>query len=158
MTTSTSTAPHGMPTMLPHLTVKDGRAAMTFYEKALGATEMFSLDGPDGKLMHGSMCVNGAAFMLMDEFPEHGANSPKTLGGTPVSIHMWVEDVDAAYARAIDAGASSMLKPADMFWGDRYSVVVDPFGHRWSFAKHLKDMTPEEISAAMMSAPPMDGG
>ena len=108
--------------------------------------------------MHGSMCVNGAAFMLMDEFPEHGANSPKTLGGTPVSIHMWVEDVDAAYARAIDAGASSMLKPADMFWGDRYSVVVDPFGHRWSFAKHLKDMTPEEISAAMMSAPPMDGG
>ena len=156
MTTSTSTAPHGMPTMLPHLTVKDGRAAMAFYEKALGATEMFSLDGPDGRLMHGSMCVNGAAFMLMDEFLEHNAKSPKSLGGTPVGIHLWVDDVDEAFDRAIAAGSTPIMKPADIFWGDRYSVVEDPFGHHWSFAKHLKDMSPDDIKSAMMSAPPMD--
>ena len=155
MTTTPSAAPHGMPTLLPHLTVKNGRAAMDFYRKALGATEMFALDGPDGKLMHGSMMVNGGAIMLMDEFPEHGANSPKTLGGTGVGMHLWVHDVDAAYRQAIDAGATSVMQPADMFWGDRYAVVEDPFGHHWAFAKHLRDMTPEEINAAMMSAPPM---
>ena len=152
---TTSPAPHGMPTLLPHLTVKGGRAAIDFYAKALGATEMFVLEGPDGKLMHASMSVNGSAFMLMDEFLEHDAKSPATLGGSPVGIHLWVDDVDAAFARAISAGATEVMAPADMFWGDRYSVVADPFGHHWAFATHLRDMTPEEIQAAMMAAPPM---
>lgn len=155
MSESDSPAPHGMPALLPHLTVKGGRAAIDFYKTALGATEMFCLEGPGGKLMHGSMCVNGAAFMLMDEFLEHNARSPKTLGGTPVGIHLWVDDVDASFERAVAAGATPIMKPADMFWGDRYAVVEDPFGHHWAFATHLRDMTPEEIKAAMMSAPPM---
>jgi len=157
MSVTKSPAPHGMPTLLPHLIIKGARGAMKFYEKAFGATEMFSLDGPDGKLMHASLCVNGAAVMLMDEFLDHNAKSPKTLGGTPVGMHLWVDDVDAASARAVEAGAIAIVKPADMFWGDRYCVVEDPYGHHWAMATHLRDMTPDEIRTAMMSAPRMEG-
>lgn len=156
MTTTKSAAPHGMPTLLPHLVIKGARDAMDFYKKAFGATEMFSMDGPDGKLMHASLCIEGSAIMLMDEYLDYNAKSPKTLGGTPVGIHLWVNDVDAAFDKAVAAGAAAVMKPADMFWGDRYSVVEDPYGHKWSLAAHLRDMSPDEIHAAMMAAPKMD--
>jgi PhnB protein len=104
--------------------------------------------------MHAAIEIGGARIMLVDEMPEWGALGPKALNGTPVTIHLYVDDVDRVVARAVAAGATLKMPPADMFWGDRYGVVIDPFGHSWSIATHLRDMSAEEIRAAMAQTPP----
>jgi PhnB protein len=141
--------PEGMHTVTPHLVCAGAAAAIEFYKKAFNAVEMFRLPGPQGKLMHACIRIGDSAVMLVDEFPEHGGTSPKALKGSPVTIHLSVENVDAFVARAVAAGAKITMPLADMFWGDRYCQFEDPFGHHWSAATHLRDLTPEEIREAM---------
>lgn len=149
VTTSQSAAPHGLATVTPYLTCKGAGEAVEFYKKAFGATEVMRLGGPDGKIMHACLAVYGSHIFLSDEFPDFGNLSPKSLNGTSVSIHVFVDDADAATAKAAAAGAEVIFPVADMFWGDRFGMVMDPFGHKWSLAKHLRDMTAEEIHEAM---------
>jgi uncharacterized glyoxalase superfamily protein PhnB len=137
------------PTLMPHLVCAGAAKAIDFYKKAFGASELMRLPGKDGKLVHGAVEINGACVMLVDEMPEWGALSPKALKGTPVTVHLVVDDVDAVFKRAVKAGAISIMPVADMFWGDRYGVLEDPFGHRWSVATHVRDMTAKEIQKAM---------
>jgi uncharacterized glyoxalase superfamily protein PhnB len=144
--------PDWMHTVTPHLVCDGAEKAMEFYKKAFGAVELAKLPTPEGKLMHGSMRIGDSSIMLVDAFPEMGAKDPKALGGTAVTIHLQVQDVDAVYKKAIDAGATAKMPPADMFWGDRYGLLVDPFGHQWSIATHIKDLTKEEIEAGAKAA------
>lgn len=140
------------PPLAPHLVIDGAAQAIEFYKKAFGAEEMMRMPTPDGRLMHAAVMINGAMVMLVDEMKEFGSLGPKTLKGTPVTIHLNVADVDAAMKRAADAGAKTVLAAADMFWGDRYGVVEDPFGHRWSLATTVREMTPEEMTAAAKRA------
>ncbi len=131
-----------MPGLIPHLVVDGAAQAIEFYKKAFGAVEQLRMPEENGKrLMHAQMTIDGYVFMLADDFPEyHGGkqHSPKALGATPVTLHRYVPDVDAAFKKAIDAGGTAVMPPADMFWGDRYGQVKDPFGHVWSLATPLK--------------------
>jgi PhnB protein len=140
--------PEDMHRVTPHLICAGAAKAIEFYKKAFGAVEEARLAGPDGRLMHAVIRIHGDAVMLVDEMPEWGALSPKSLKGSPVTLHLYVEDVDASVKRAVDAGANVTMPVADMFWGDRYGKVVDPFGHEWSIATHVRDMTPEEMLEA----------
>lgn len=133
----------------PHLVCRGAAEAIAFYKKAFDATELVRLPSPDGRLMHACVAINGGTVMLVDEFPEMCNASPQTLKGTPVSIHLVVKDADAVTAQAVSAGATVIMPVADMFWGDRYGVIEDPFGHRWSIATPQKAMTTDEILAAM---------
>jgi PhnB protein len=137
----------------PHLVCAGAADAIAFYKKAFGAVELMRLPGKNGRLMHGSIEIGGARVMLVDEMPEWGTLSPKSLNGTPVTVHLYVDDVDAFIARALEAGATLKMPVADMFWGDRYGVIIDPFGHSWSIATHQRDMTAEEIQEAMKRIP-----
>ena len=111
------------------------------------------MPGPDGKsIMHAELKIGNSRFMLVDEFPEMNACGPESIGGTPVTIHMFVEDADAVFNQAVNAGAQVRMPLADMFWGDRYGVLADPFGHLWSVATHKEDLTPEEIGKRMQTA------
>jgi PhnB protein len=139
----------GMHQLSPHLVCAGAADAIDFYVKAFGATEMMRLPGPDGKLAHASVSINGSSVLLVDEMLDHGIKSPKTLGGTPVTIHLVVADVDAFVDRAVAAGATVTMPVEDAFWGDRYGVLEDPFGHSWSVATPIRDMTPEQIQAAV---------
>ena len=140
--------PSCMRSITPHLICAGASDAIEFYKKAFGAEEMMRLPGPDGRLMHAAVRIGDSMVMLVDEMPEWGALGPKALKGSPVTIHLMVDNVDEVYARAIAAGASAKMPVADMFWGDRYGQVVDPFGHVWSIATHMRDLTPEEILEA----------
>jgi len=140
--------PDGMHQLSPHLVCAGAADAIDFYVKAFGATEMVRLPGPDGKIMHASVSINGSSVMLVDEMLEHGIKSPKTLGGTPVTIHLIVPDVDAFVERAVAAGAKVTMPVEDAYWGDRYGVLEDPFGHSWSVATPIKQMSVDEIAAA----------
>lgn len=151
----TNHAPHGLHTVTPHLTVAGAAKAIDFYRKAFGATEMVRIPGPDGKLIHASIRIGDSAVMLVDENPAWGMRGPKLLKGTTVTIHLFVEDVDAFVAKAVKAGARITMPIADQFWGDRYGVIEDPFGHSWSVATHLRDMSQDELREAMKSAGPM---
>ena len=122
------------PRLSPHLVCDGAAAAIDFYKAAFGAEEVMRLPGPTGKLMHASVMINGAMVLLVDEMPDYGVVGPNRLGGTPVTIHLVVPDVDAAVDRAVQAGASIVMPVADQFWGDRYGVLKDPFGHSWSIA------------------------
>ena len=148
--------PDGMHVVTPHLICDGASDAIEFYKKAFGAVEEGRLPGPGGKLMHAMIRINGAAVMLVDEMPEWGALGPKTLKGSSVTIHLYVEDADAFVARAVAAGMTIKMPLADTFWGDRYCKMTDPFGHDWSVATHLRDVTPEEMAEAMrnMSSKP----
>ena len=142
-----------MAPLMPHLCVSPAAEAIKFYEKAFGATLLFRADTPDGRrILHASMKLpNGGTFMLNDDFPEFSGgtkSTPQALGGSPVTLHIDLEDVDAAWKRAVDAGAKVEMELADQFWGDRYGSVVDPFGHRWSLATHKRDVSEEEVAAA----------
>jgi PhnB protein len=141
--------PAGMHTVTPHLVCAGAAEAVEFYKKAFGATDVCQMPGPGGKLMHAHLKIGDSSVMMMDEFPEWGAIGPKTLKGSPVTIHLYVPDVDASYERAVKGGAKSMCAPQDMFWGDRYSVVVDPFGHHWAIASRVREVSPEEAVKAM---------
>jgi PhnB protein len=145
----TKPVPDGMHTVTPHLVCAGAADAIEFYKKAFNAVEGGRLPGPQGKLMHAMIRIEGSAVMLVDEMPECGALGPKSLKGTPVTIHLYVEDVDAVVARAVAAGAKVTMPVADMFWGDRYGRLEDPFGHHWSVATHIRDVTPAEMKDAM---------
>ena len=132
----------------PHIVVNGAREAIKFYERAFGAKEEMKLEGPDGKLMHACLSINGATLMLVDENPQWKALGPKTLGGSPVTLHLHVADVDKVTAQAVAAGATVVMPVADMFWGDRYGVLEDPFGHQWSIGTTKKVMTEAEIKEA----------
>jgi uncharacterized glyoxalase superfamily protein PhnB len=138
-----------MRSVTPHLVCNGAADAIEFYKNAFGAIELARLPMPDGKIAHAMMRIGDSAIMLNDEFPEWGAVSPATLKGTPVTVHLYVPDADAQFQRAVDAGATVKMPLADMFWGDRYGVLEDPFGHRWSIATHMRDVPPEELAAAM---------
>jgi len=148
--------PEGMHSVTPHLVCAGAADAIEFYKKAFGAEECARMPGPGGKIIHAAIRIGDSTVMLVDEDPRWGALGPKTLKGTPVTIHLYVEDVDRFAARAAGAGATVVMPVADMFWGDRYGLLEDPFGHRWSVATHVRDVTPEEMKQAMASMP-MDG-
>jgi PhnB protein len=143
-----------LPAVTPHLVCAGAADAIAFYQKAFGALEVMRLPGKDGRLMHAAIEIGRASIMLVDEMPEWGALSPKSLKGTAVTIHLYVDDVDAFVARAVKAGATLKMPVTDMFWGDRYGVLIDPFGHSWSVATHQRDMTMEQIQDAMRNMPP----
>ena len=157
MTENVNPIPHGMHTITPHLVCDGAAAAIEFYKEAFGAVEMARLAGPDGKLMHAMLRIGDSMLMLVDQFPEMNALGPKGLGGSPVTIHLSVVDVDAAFARATAAGATVRMPVTDMFWGARYGFVQDPFGHLWSMATQVRNLTMEQIAEAMKSQPPVDG-
>lgn len=141
--------PDGMHSVTPHLVCAGAADAIAFYKKAFGAEEVMRLPGPDGKLMHAMIRIAGSPVMLADESPDWGILGPKTLKGSPVTIHIFVADVDAFAARAVAAGAKITMPVEDTFWGDRYGKLEDPFGHHWSVATHLRDLTVKEIDEAM---------
>ena len=141
--------PDGMHTVTPHLVCAGAAEAIAFYQKAFNAVEVMRMPAPDGKLMHASVRIGDSAVMLVDEMPDHGMLGPKALKGSPVTIHLSVEDVDAFVSRAVAAGAKVTMPVADMFWGDRYGRIEDPFGHHWSIATHIRDMSPQEMQQAM---------
>jgi PhnB protein len=137
--------PEGYHTMTPNLTVSDGAQAIDFYIQAFGAEETVRMPGPSGEVMHAELRIGDSVFMLGSEMPEMGALSPKSYGGSPVLLYVYVEDVDSAWDRAVRAGAKPLTPVANMFWGDRIGRLEDPFGHRWSLAQHIEDPTPEEM-------------
>ena len=144
--------PDGTQSLTAHIVCAAAYDAMDFYKKAFGAVEEMRLPGPDGKLMHGCLRIGDSQLMLTEENPAWDAFGPKLLKGSSVTIHLTVADVDAAFAQAIAAGAKVTMPVADMFWGDRYGVLQDPFGHKWSVATHVRDMSPEEIRMEMVGA------
>jgi PhnB protein len=137
--------PEGYNTITPYLAVDDATAAIDFYQRAFGAKERSRMPGPNGLIAHAELEIGDSLVMLSDPFPQATAKPPKELGGTSVSIFAYVEDIDAVYKQAVDAGASSLMEPDDMFWGDRFGSVQDPFGHSWTIATHVEDVSPEEM-------------
>ena len=135
--------PEGYTTVTPSITLRDGTKAIEFYKKALGAQERAIARGPDGKIMHAEIQIGNSIVMLNEEVM--GSRSAETIGGSPVSFYLYVEDVDSAFQRAIGAGGKSTMPVSDMFWGDRMGNFTDPFGLNWTLATHVKDVTPEEM-------------
>jgi PhnB protein len=146
--------PDGYPRVTPYLHVDGAGAAIEFYENVLGASERMRMAGPDGKIGHAELEVGDSLIMLADEHPDMGILGPKSIGGTPVTISVYVEDVDDVFERALEAGASSLRSVENQFYGDRSGQFEDPFGHRWSIATHVEDVPPDEMAkrAAAMSA------
>jgi uncharacterized glyoxalase superfamily protein PhnB len=139
--------PEKFHTITPYLIVRDAAKAIAFYKKAFGAEEIMAMPGPDGKgVMHAEIRIGDSMVMLTDENPAWEAKSPQSYGGTPVSLHLYVSDVDASFKRAVDAGAQVRMPIADMFWGDRYGKITDPFGHQWGLATHVEDVAPDELA------------
>jgi len=145
--------PEGFGTVTAHLVIEGAGEAMDFYKRAFGAQDLGRMMAPDGrKLMHGLMQIGDSKVMVVDAFEQWGVKGPKGLGGTAVSLHIYVPDVDRAFQRAVDAGCTVSMPLADMFWGDRYGKLKDPFGHEWSMATHVRDLSPAEMDAAMKAA------
>lgn len=141
--------PDGYHTITAHLAVRDAARAVDFYVAAFGAEELVRMPGPGGVVMHAEVKIGDSIVMLGEECPEQGASSPQTIGGSPVGLHVYVKDVDAAFARASQAGCKVEMPPTDMFWGDRYGKLQDPFGHHWALATHKEDVSPEEMAKRM---------
>ena len=137
--------PEGYPVLTPYLIVNDGAAAIDFYERAFGAKLRMRLGGPGGKIGHAELAVGNGLIMLADEHPEMGARGPHTIGGSPVILHLYVADADAVVQRAVEAGATISRPVENAFYGDRTGMITDPFGHAWSVATHVEDVTPQEI-------------
>jgi len=145
--------PEGFHTLTPHIVVKGAAEAIEFYKKAFGAKEVGRMPGPDGKsLIHADIIIGDSHLMLVDEFPDMNCFGPQSVGGSPVTIHIYVEDVDTFYKQAVAAGAQEKMPLADMFWGDRYGMITDPFGHNWSIATHKEDLSIEEMSKRSKAA------
>jgi PhnB protein len=153
MSEKTQAVPQGFHTLTPHLIVRNAEKAIEFYQKAFGAELLGKMLTPDGKVMHAALKVGDSMLMLNDEFPEWGALSPLSSGGSGVTLHMYLEDVDGAFQRAVSAGAAVKMPLMDQFWGDRYGIVTDPYGHQW--ATHVRDMSPADMAEAMKQMPPM---
>ena len=145
MTTKAKPIPEGYHTATPYLIVRDAASAIEFYKRAFGATELMRMADPSGKVMHAEIRIGDSPIMLADEFPEMGARSPQSFGGSPVSILLYVEDVDALFSQAIAAGAKVQRPVKDQFYGDRSGGLTDPFGHVWYIATHKEDVSPEEM-------------
>lgn len=141
--------PEGMSTVTPHLICAGAAEAIEFYKNAFGATELIRLPGPDGMIMHACLQIGNSRIMLAEETPKWRSFGPKSLNGTPVTLHLYVEDADSFAQHAVEVGAKLVMPVSDAFWGDRYGQVEDPFGHRWSIATHVKDMTADEIKNAI---------
>lgn len=142
--------PDGYHTITPHIVVKDAHKAIAFYKKAFGAEERCVMNGPDGKtVMHAEIKIGDSHVMIGVENPQWNSRGPLSLGGTPVTLALYVTDCDKAFKRAVDAGAKPGMPPSDMFWGDRWSMVTDPDGHNWSIATHISDPTPEQMLEGM---------
>jgi len=137
--------PDGYHTVTASLTLKDGAAAIDFYQRAFGAREIMRVASPDGKIMHAEIQVGDSRIMLADEYPGMGCVSPVSAGHATSSLYLYVPDVDAAFARAVGAGAKVVMPVTDMFWGDRFAAVDDPSGHRWGLATHVEDPSPAEF-------------
>jgi PhnB protein len=144
--------PDGYHTLTPFLTVRDAIRAIEFYKQAFGAQERGVMKGPDGKVMHAELKIGDSIIMLSDEFPEFGALSPQSSGGAGMGLHIYVDGVDAAFDRAVNAGAQVEMPVTDQFWGDRYGKLKDPFGHKWSIATHTKDLSMDEMTRGMDEA------
>jgi PhnB protein len=149
MTNPINPIPAGYHTLTPYLTVKDAAAALEFYQKAFGASEVMRLNMPEGGIAHAEFTIDDSHFMISDECPNGPSTSPETLGGSTVKLHLYVNDVDATFAQAIAAGAKETMPVADQFWGDRMGAVVDPFGHHWLIASHVEDVDSSEFPARM---------
>jgi PhnB protein len=148
--------PEGFHTLTPHLVYEGASEAIKFLMKAFGAVELTRLEGPGGKIMNAQLRIGNSMLMVVDDFPDWGSFGPQALKGTTMTVHLFVEDVDAVFARAVAAGATVKMPVADMFWGDRYGVLQDPFGHQWSVATHQRDLSPQQIAEGMRNAvPPM---
>ena len=137
--------PEGYPSLSPYLIVRDGAAAIDFYQKVFGAKLRMKLDGPGGRIGHAELEIGNGLVMLADEHPEIGALAPTTIGGTPVGLHLYLEDVDAVAKKAIAAGATLKRPVENQFYGDRLGSIIDPFGHLWHISTHVEDVSPEEI-------------
>lgn len=137
--------PEGYHTITPHLVIRGATRAIDFYRAAFGAEELFRMPGPDGRIMHAELRIGDSRVMLSDEDPAGGAKAPDALGGTTGALLLYVADVDTWVDRAVKAGAKVTAPVADMFWGDRYGRIQDPFGHSWALATHKEDLTPEEM-------------
>ncbi|HEY8204964.1 MAG TPA: VOC family protein [Pyrinomonadaceae bacterium] len=144
--------PEGYHSVTPYLIVRGGTAAIEFYSKAFGAVELFRFPTPDGKIGHAEIKIGDSPIMLADEYPPMGYNSPQTVGGSPVSLMIYVEDVDTVFNRAVEVGATVKEAVADKFYGDRNGTVVDPFGHIWHIATHKEDLSMEEMEQRAKSA------
>ena len=138
--------PEGYHTVTPYLAVDDAAVAIEYYKTVFGAKERVRMDAPGGKIGHAELEIGDSLVMLSDPFPQATTRPPKELGGTSVSVFMYVEDVDAVVQQAVDAGATITMEVADQFWGDRFGAVQDPFGHLWSIATHVEDVPPEEMA------------
>jgi len=143
--------PEGHHTLTPHLVVRDAAAAIDFYKRAFGADELFRHAMPDGKIIHAELRIGDSIVYVAEEFPGL-SKSPAALGGSPVTLHLYVPDVDALWKRAVAAGATVCMPLTDQFWGDRYGQLADPFGHRWSLATHKEDVAPEELDKRARAA------
>ncbi len=143
---ATKPIPEGYHTLTPYLAVDKATEAIEFYKRAFGAKERSRMLGPDGTIGHAELEIGDSLVMLSDPFPQSSVRPPKELGGTSASVFMYVEDVDAVVAKAVGAGATITMEVEDQFWGDRFGTVADPFGHQWSIATHIEDLTPEEIA------------
>lgn len=155
MSTKPKPIPDGYSAVTPYLIIKGAAQALDFYQRVFGARERMRLPGPGGAVMHAEMEIGGSVIMLGDECPQMGAVSPQALGGTPVSVHLYVLDADAMFAAAVAAGAKCEQPVENKFYGDRSGTLLDPFGHRWTLATHVEDVSPEEIGrrmAAMMKS------
>ena len=147
--------PDGYPQVVPYLVMDGAAAAIEFYEKVLGAKERMRMDAPGGRIGHAELELGDSLIMLADEFPDMNIRGPKSFGGSPVTINLYVEDVDAVFEAALAAGATTLQPLKDQFYGDRNGQFEDPFGHRWSVATHVEDVSPEEMEKRAAQA--MDG-
>ena len=141
--------PDGYHHITPYLVIQGAAAAIDFYKKVFGATELFRMTQPDGRVGHAELKIGDSVFMLADEFPEMQTVGPKTLGNTPVGLHLYVEDADATFNHALSLGAKVKKPMADQFYGDRSGTIEDPFGHKWTIATHKEDVSPEEMKRRM---------
>jgi uncharacterized glyoxalase superfamily protein PhnB len=146
--------PEGYHSLTPHLVCEGAAKAIAFYQQAFGAVELDRMPGPGGRIMHATLRIGDSLVMLCDDFPEYGSRGPQALQGSPVVIHLYVPDADAVWERALAAGGKPLMPLGDTFWGDRYGQLVDPFGHRWAVATHVRDMTLEEIQEEMANTLP----
>ena len=146
--------PDGYHTATPYLIVHDGAAAIDFYKRAFGATALFHMNRPDGKLAHAEIRIGDSPIMLADEVPQMGLKSPRSLGGSPVGIMLYVVDVDARFKQALAAGAKEIRPVVDQFYGDRSGTLEDPFGHHWTISTHKEDLPPEEVERRMKAMKP----
>lgn len=153
-TQSVKPIPDGMRTVTPHLVCARATEAIDFYKRAFGAEELSRLAGTDGRIMHAALRIGDSVIFLTNEYPEWNSFGPLALKGTTVTIHLYVPDVDGAFERAVNAGAKVVMPLDDMFWGDRYGSVEDPFGHRWSLATRKREVAPEDLREAVANMPP----